>query len=109
MRISFSPQRRDDTLTVSKAGDVLTINGEPFDLSCVPDGATLPVEAIDSDWIVGPVERIDGVLHITLLLPHGPDPSQAVASPEPMTVTEDGPIDVMFVPDPEPQEVSHAD
>lgn len=94
MHISFSPQRRDDVLIVSKAGDVLTINGDPVDLSPIPDGATLPAAAIDSEWIVGPVERIGGVLHLTLLLPHGPDPSPAVAFPEPILVASDGPVAV---------------
>lgn len=105
MIISFSPCRCDDTLTVSRAGDVLTINGDPVDLSPVPEGATLPAGAIDNEWIVGPVERIDGVLHLTLLLPHGPDPSPAVAFPEPITVTGDGPV---AVPQ-DPQEENHGD
>lgn len=94
MRISFSPQRRVDTLSLSKSGDILTINDTPLDLSGIPDGATLPAEAISNEWIVGPVERIDGVLHVTLALPHGPNPSHAVAFPEPITVTADGPIEV---------------
>src|SRR4051812_22159334 len=41
MRISFSPQRRDHVLIVSKNGDVLTINDETFDFSALPNGATL--------------------------------------------------------------------
>lgn len=104
MHISFSPQFRSDALVVSKAGDVLTINGDPIDLSVIPDGATLPAGAIDSEWIVGPVERIDGVLHLTLLLPHGPDPSPAVAFPEPILVASDGPVAV-----PQDEDASHDD
>lgn len=107
MRISWSPQRRDDILALSRAGDVLTINGDNIDLSVVPDGATLPYGAIDNDWIAGPVERIDGVLHLTLLLPHGPDPSPAVAFPEQITVAADGPIAVPA--DPQPQEEDHGE
>lgn len=94
MHISFSPQRRDEVLALTKAGDVLTVNGEAFDLSVVPDGATLPQEAISSDWFAGPVERIGGELHISLFLPHGPNPSQAVAFPHPITVNDDGPIEL---------------
>ncbi|MBN8241854.1 hypothetical protein JF546_02375 [Nitratireductor aquimarinus] len=94
MFISFSPQRRDDALEVVKQGDIITINGEAFDLSVVPDGATLPQEAISSDWFAGPVERIGGELHVTLLLPNGSNPSQAVAFPQPITVNEDGPIEL---------------
>lgn len=107
MIISFSPCRCDDTLTVSRAGDVLTINGDPVDLSVIPDGATLPAGAIDNEWIAGPIERIDGVLHVTLLLPHGPNPSQAVAFPDPITVTSDGPVAVPH--DPQPEEATDGD
>jgi len=100
MHIKLSPFRLDETLTASRAGDVLTLNGEAFDFSPLPEGATLPAEAIDSEWIVGPVSRIDGDLHLTLRLPHGPNPSQAVAFPAPIRVTADGPIDLPFDPPP---------
>lgn len=103
MHISFAPQRRDETLTVSKSDDELIINGEAYDFSGLPDGATLPAGAVDCEWIVGPVERIDGVIHLTLLLPHGPTPSEAVAFPQPITVTTDGPVDVPRDPEPEPE------
>ena len=103
MHITLSPVRLDETLTASLAGDVLTLNGEAFDFGPLPEGATLPAEAIDSEWIVGPVSRIDGDLHLTLRLPHGPNPSQAVAFPEPIHVTEDGPVALPFDPEPEPE------
>lgn len=105
MIISFQPQRRDDTLALNKAGDALTINGDIIDLSIIPDGATLPAGAIDNEWIVGPIERIDGVLHLTVLLPHGLNPSRAVAFPEPIVINEDGPVAVPH----DPQEEDHGD
>lgn len=92
MQIKFNPQRRDDSLTVVKQGDVLIVNGTEFDFSAVPEGATLPAEAIDSDLFSGPVERISGELVLTLTLPHGPNPSKAVAFPEPINVVADGPV-----------------
>lgn len=92
MHITLSPVRMDATLTASRADDVLTLNGEAFDFAPLPDGATLPAEAIASEWIAGDVSRIDGVVHLTLRLPHGPNPSHAVAFPEPINVTGDGPI-----------------
>lgn len=92
MQIKFNPQRRDDSLSVVKQGDTLIINGTEYDFSAVPEGATLPADAIDSDLFGGPVERIGGELYVTLTLPHGPNPSQAVAFPEPITVSEDGPV-----------------
>lgn len=94
MRISFSPQRRDGVLHLSKAGDVLTINGQPFDFSPLPEGGELPAEAVTSDLVAGKVRRVDGLVEITLILPHGPNPSYAVAFPEPVTATADGPIGV---------------
>lgn len=92
MKIKFNPQRRDDTLTVVKQGDALIVNGVTYDFSPLPEGATLPAEAIDSDLFSGPVERVDGELVLTLTLPHGPNPSHAVAFPQPINVTADGPV-----------------
>lgn len=103
MQITLSPVRLDETLTATRAGDVLTLNGEAFDFGPLPEGATLPAEAIASDWIVGPISRINGELHLTLRLPHGPNPSQAVAFPEPIRVTADGLIPLPFDPEPEPE------
>jgi len=93
----------DRALIASRSGDVLTINGDAFDFGPLPEGATLPAEAIDSDWIVGPVSRIDGELHLTLRLPHGPNPSQAAAFPKPLAVMVDGEIDLPVDPPAEPE------
>lgn len=105
MRIAFSPQRRDDTLTLEKSsGDRLRVNGELFNFNTVPEGGTIPAGAVPCDWIVGPVERIDGEIHLTLILPHGPSPTPAVAFPEPINVVDDGPIAVPFDPVPQSEE-----
>lgn len=92
MQINWNPQRRDDSLTVVKQGDILIVNGTEYDFRSIPEGATLPAEAIDSDLFSGPVERINGELVLTLTLPHGPNPSQAVTFPQPITVMADGPV-----------------
>ena len=92
MKIKLNPQRRDDSLTVIKTGDTLTINGEAFDFSAVPDGATLPADAISSEFFSGPVERIGGELLITLIMPHGPNPQEHVAFPEDIIDPTDGEI-----------------
>jgi len=92
MKLLFSPQRRDDVLILSKSGDALTVNGVPYDFSQLPDGATLPREAVDCEWICGDVSRINGELEIPILLPHGPDASEAARFPEPMAVTIDGEV-----------------
>lgn len=107
MHITFSPfaplPGQFAPLTASLTGDVLTLNGIDFDFTQLPEGGTLPGEAIASDWIIGPVSRINGELHLTLRLPHGPNPSRAVAFPEPIHVTADGPIPLPFDPEPEPE------
>ena len=90
MKISLTPVRRDDTLVVTKAGDILTINGDRFNFSSLPDGATYPAGETGCEWIAGPVERFDGALHLTLILPHGPDPSHEVAFPSPIIDPPDG-------------------
>lgn len=100
MHIKLNPQRRDDQITVIKQGDTLTIDGEVFDLSVIPEGATLPADAISSEYFSGPVERIDGVLQLTLTLPHGANPVEAVAFPADIINPADGEIALPKNPDP---------
>lgn len=79
-------------LSLSKKGDVLNINGEDFDFSVIPDGATLPASAIKSEFIAGDVTRTGGTLTVPLILPHGPNPSEAVAFPADIKANADGRI-----------------
>lgn len=106
MNITFSPCRSDAELAMSVSGDVLTINGEAFDFSVVPNGATLPREAIACDLIAGDVERAgSGVLTVPVILPIGPDAPESARFPEPMTDVPDGPIDLTaFAPEEEADE-----
>lgn len=98
MHITLTPMRRDDSLTLHCAGDVLTANGTVFDFTQLPEGGLLPRAAVDCDWLASDVERRDGVLHLTLILPHGPIPpapppeALAVLFPEPLHITADGPV-----------------
>ena len=84
MHITLSPMRRDETLTLERQGDALILNGELFDFSPLPEGATLPVEAIPSDWFAGPVQRDGGQLQVMLVLPHGPNAPQNTRFPAPI-------------------------
>lgn len=96
MKINFTPQRRDDSLELAKTGDTLTINGELLDLSVIPEGATLPDAHEAHPLLVGSISRDNGEIELTFILPHGPNPSPAVAFPEPVVVSEDGPVAVPF-------------
>ena len=92
MHIKLSPTRRDETLTASRDGDKLTLNGEAFDFGPLGEGETLPADAIDSEWIVGDVTRTDGALHITLRLPHGANAPEETRFPETIIDPPDGEI-----------------
>ena len=92
MLINLSPQRREDILTISKSGDTLTINGVSYDFSQLPEGATLPKEAVDCEWIVSDVSRINGEIELTILLPHGANASHEARFPQPITMTTDGQV-----------------
>jgi len=93
MTINLSPQRRNDTLSVTKSGDVLTINGTEYDFSQVPDGGLLPQDAVGCPWLASDVERVDGELVLTLLLPHGANASEAACFPRPLTNVPDGEVE----------------
>lgn len=92
MLINLSPIRDDRTLEVSKVGDALTINGDTFDFSQLPEGATLPNEAIGCEWIVSDVNRVNGQIELTILLPHGADASESARFPTPIIQTTDGKV-----------------
>lgn len=98
MIINLSPQRSDDTLEVIKNGDVLTINGDVLDLSTIPEGATLPHGAISNPFVFGKVERLNGHVQLTLLLPHGENPPAQVAFPAQIIDPPDGPVQLPSAP-----------
>lgn len=92
MKINLSPQRRDDSLLVSVLGAVLSINGEAFDFSQMANGDTLPAGAVTSEWFLGDVNRTDGEIELTLILPLPANFSPAQAFPQPLVITSDGPV-----------------
>lgn len=106
MKINLTPQRRDDTLTVEKNGDRLRINGDLFNFGPLPDGAVISAGTVPCEWIVGPVSRINGEIELTLILPHGNNPSQKVAFPEAITNPPDG---ILELPFDEKEEVADVD
>ena len=101
MIITLSPVRPigpAEPPVVSRAGDVLTINGTAFDFGPLPEGGRLPLGSVDCAWIVSDVTREAGAIRLTLTLPHGlipspaPPEAAAVLHPEPLVLTEDGPV-----------------
>lgn len=94
MKINLSPQRRDDQLTLEKAGDTLTFNGTAYNFDQLPDGATLPRDACDCEWLASDVERIDGELVLSILLPHGTTAPESTRFPEPIVNPADGIVEL---------------
>lgn len=98
MIITLQPIRMEAALTLHRAGDVLTINGTDYDFGPLPEGGMLPRTAVGCDWLASDVARIEGAIHLTLILPHGPIPhpappeAQAVLFPAPIQITADGPV-----------------
>lgn len=105
MKITLLPVSRDESLTVYKVGDTLTINGEAFDFSVIPEGATLPGTAINSPWIFGDISRVDGQLSLMIFLPHGANATEEQRFPAAIIDPPDGELNLPKDPAPE-QEVA---
>lgn len=90
MIVNFSPSYWDAPLSLEKIGDALIINGATVDFAHIQEGQV--IEVTGSDFIVGPVSRVDGVINVTVILPYAYDSPQEVLFPEPVTVHDDGPI-----------------
>jgi hypothetical protein len=92
MLINLSPTRSDRTLEITKTGETLTINGVPYDFSQLPNGATLPREAVGCEFIVSDVNRVNGEIELTILLPHSANASHEARFPQPINMTTDGQV-----------------
>lgn len=90
MNITLVPQRRDAPLVAEKSGDVLVLNGEAFDFSPLQEGDVLPASAIASDLFAGPVSRLGGALHLSLVLPIGATAPEDARFPQPLEGVADG-------------------
>lgn len=89
MRILFSPQRREDALTIKRFGDKLVLNDDlSLDFSNLGEGAVGTFDESPSEFLAGPVRRVNGVIELTLIRPHGPNPSEAEAFPQPITLAD---------------------
>lgn len=92
MQLSFQPMRLDQALSVTRTGDSLTLNGETFDFTPLQEGDVLPRDAVACSWLASHVTRQDGEIRLTLILPHGPHAPERTRFPQPVSLTEDGPV-----------------
>lgn len=93
MHLTFTPIRMDQSLEIAREQDTLIVNGQRLDFSQLAAAATLPLEDLDCAWIArDPYRDADGVLHLTVMLPYGPDAAPARMQPSELTVTGDGPV-----------------
>lgn len=71
MKIKLFAALDDSTIEASVKGDVITINGDKVDLSGIPEGFRLPGSAVGNKFFVDSefIERVDGELCFTLILP----------------------------------------
>lgn len=108
-KINLSPQVNDkEPPVVSVQGDTLIINGEEFDFSPLQEGETLvnqsspeDEKAISSDYIDKDVERKDGYIELTILLPilwNSPENAR-FPNPAVLAIEQNGPV---TLPDPTP-------
>lgn len=80
-------------------GSVLTINTEAFDFSFMDKGSTLPREAVESPHLASDVVCDDaGVITLTLLVPIGPNPTEAEAFPPMLEGKKYGKVIEVHVP-----------
>ncbi|HCF9826579.1 TPA: hypothetical protein ACVGJ5_007100 [Pseudomonas aeruginosa] len=84
----------NERLVLARVGDVLTVNGQSFDFTPLPDAGELPAEAIGSEWFAGPVVRREGRLEFSLRFPLADDASATARFPEPLLVEADGPVEL---------------
>lgn len=92
MKLDFSPMRSMTPLRLERTGDTLIINDESYDFSGLPEGATLPCDAVNCAFLVSDVERQEGQILLTLILPHGAQAPAETLFPSPLVLTEDGPV-----------------
>lgn len=104
MKIKLSPVRADAFLAVGKLGDIVTLNGMSLDFTRLGDGATLPAEAISCPWISRAVERINGQLVLTVVMPHGAEASEQSRFPVDIVNPPDGRVQLPTDFDPKPEQ-----
>lgn len=104
MKIILSPIRRDETLCLERQGDSLSINGTSFDFSALPEGGVLAADTLDSRWLIETIRRVNGELHLKILLPHGVNAPYETLFASEIEVIADGPVALPPYETAQPQE-----
>lgn len=88
--ITLSPRFSDAELRLEKSRSFLKINGFPCYFGTLNDGDEIPPEAIDCDWIFGSIKKIDGIVHLTIIMPYSDaNAPDHIRFPEPLMLIED--------------------
>nr|WP_279153298.1 tail fiber assembly protein [Pseudomonas mosselii] len=90
INILLSPVYLTRSLSMSRTGDVVRLNGAVCDFGRLAEGSSLPASAIQSEWFDGQVDRVEGNLHLRIRLPHGPNAPEETRFPVPIVVSVDG-------------------
>lgn len=95
MLIRLSPVFEGEYITVSVAGDVVTINDVDYDFTPLEVGGSIPASAVDPARFVGTIDRDSaGQLAMTLIYGHAIDAPHDSRFPLPITTSGDGPVDL---------------
>ncbi|UHH33317.1 hypothetical protein LUW10_06055 [Pseudomonas veronii] len=84
--MSAVPGQSNEPLSVSVEYDVMTLCGQVFDLSVVPEGFRLHASATGCDHFVDFIECINGTLSLTLKLPVSWDSPESLRNPAELRV-----------------------
>ncbi len=89
LTINLNPVRSETETQASWVAPVLTVYNELFDLSLLEDGATATGHPV-----LGNVTRNGDHYECAVLLGHGKNAPEATRFPEPLTITQDGDIEL---------------
>lgn len=85
MKIKLWPDFIEGPLAASVNGDVLTINGEEFDFSGIPEGHRLPASAVANRFFMTGssefIERKGKTLYLTIKFPVYLDSPEGIRNP----------------------------
>lgn len=99
MKLTLKVQRSEHETALRVEGETLIIDGERIDLSGVPEGGEARVKGdlieegpegpiYAQTQFRGPIRRVDGQLHVTLLVRLGPDAAPVQDDPFVVDATE---------------------